>query len=140
MKPFSFKNVAVTVGGVIMEGFFSGDDVAKAGFNNEMFNLLVGADGEASRSQTSDRSGILSFKLLPTSNDNAYLAGLHLADIETGAGVVPVVIKSLDTGVTCTAGQAWVKKFADLSYGQNVVAREWVFETDRLSIIELPTD
>lgn len=136
MKPFSFKNVAVTVGGRIIEGFYSGDDVAKATFNNDMFNLTVGADGDSTRAQSSDRSGKMSFKLLPTSDDNGYLNSLHLLDVESGAGVVPVIIKSIDTGLTATASQAWIVKTAEISLGAGVTAREWIFETDRLAVFE----
>ncbi len=137
MKPYSFKNVSVIVGGKIVEGHWTGDDVAKATFNNDMFNLTVGADGDSTRSQSSDRSGKISLKLLPTSDDNAYLNTLHLLDVETGAGVIPVIIKCIDTGATITAMQAWITKTAELSYGAGATAREWIFETDRLSVIQL---
>ncbi len=137
MKPYSFKNVSVIVGGKIIEGHFSGDDVAKATFNNDMFSLVVGADGDSTRSQSSDRSGKISIKLLPTSSDNAFLNTLHIADVETGAGIVPVIIKCQDTGATMTAGQAWIIKTAELSYGAGATAREWIFETDRLSVIQI---
>jgi len=136
MKAFSFKNISVIVGGRIIEGFWTGDDVAKASFNNDMFSLTVGADGDSTRSQTSDRSGKLSFKLLPTSEDNAFLNTLHLLDVESGAGVVPVVIKSTDTGLTATASQAWIVKTAEITYGAGATAREWIMETDRLAVFE----
>lgn len=131
---YSFKNASASFGGIPISGYAEGDDSINVDFNNDAFALLVGAGGDAVRSQTNDESGLITIRLLQTSETNAALNALHIADKESGAGVVPLLIKDNDSGRTVTCGTAWIVKQATVTLGAGANALEWVIASDKIVV------
>lgn len=133
LKTYDFSQVSVILGGITLSGFHEGTPV-KVAYDEDAFSLLIGADGDGARSKTNNRSGTITFSLLQTSAANAQLSALHALDIagKNGDGVVPLLIKDNSGFSLHTAQTAWIKKFADATYGRDTEVREWTIQTDNL--------
>ena len=129
---FTFKNVNVIFGVLELQGFGEGDDVIVIETDADQFTKIVGAKGDVTRVQSSDESVTVTIKLLQTSNSNAALNTLYLADKETGAGALPMIITDLESGEVYSIPNAWVMKQPTITRGQGVNTTDWVFQGDRL--------
>ena len=129
---FTFKNVNVIFGVLELQGFGEGDDVIVIETDADQFTKIVGAKGDVTRVQSSDESVTVTIKLLQTSNSNAALNTLYLADKETGAGALPMIITDLESGEVYSIPNAWVMKQPTITRGQGVNTTDWIFQGDRL--------
>ena len=127
---YSFKNVNVIYGINEIQGFAEGDDVVNIDFNTDQFTMVVGAKGDATRTQTSDNSALIVVKLLQTSLSYKTLMNLYNLDRETGAGVLPLTVINKETGETFVGNNAWIVKAPTIVRGQNANAVEFTFATD----------
>ncbi len=131
-KTFSFKNVNVIFGIEEIQGFADGDDAVKIEGNIEAFTLVVGAKGDATRTQSNDDSVTVTIKLLQTSTSAAVLQTLHTLDKETGAGVLPMIITDKETGESYTIPFSWINKQPTITRGQNQNPWEFIFSGNKL--------
>ena len=127
---YSFKNVNVIYGIDEIVGFAEGDDVVNIDFNTDQFTMVVGAKGDATRTQTNDNSALITIKLLQTSKSYKTLMNLYNLDRETGANVLPLTILNKETGETFVGNNSWVVKTPTITRGQNANAVEFTFATD----------
>ena len=127
---YSFKNVNVVYGISEVQGFAEGDDVVNIDFNADQFTLIVGAKGDATRTQTSDNSALIVIKVLQTSPSYKELLTQYNLDRETGANVLPLVVVNKDTGELFVGNNAWIVKPPQMIRGQNANAVEFTFATD----------
>lgn len=130
-KSYDPKNIKITVGGFPISGFADGSFVTVER-NEDMWTLQVGADGEAARSKSNNRSGRLTVSLLQTSASNDVLSAFAQADDVGGAAQFPVSVEDALGNSLFFTDTAWVKKMAPAPYGKEAAAREWVLETDVL--------
>lgn len=136
-KTYSPDLVLAIFGPNRIQGFADGTFV-KVERNEDSFKVLVGADGEVTRTRSLNRSGRVTFTLLQTSESNLYLAALVAADELTsnGTGVLPLMIKDRNGNSLHAASEAWVLKPAAGEYGKEVGTREWVIECGDLKTFE----
>lgn len=125
--------------GVPISGYADGTFVSVER-NNESFQLMVGAGGEAARSRSRNSSGKVTFTLLSTSSVNDLLSAAWHADELTGSGVGPVIVKDMSGGTLCRANNAWIQKAPKVEYGKEISTREWVIECESLYINAGGTD
>ena len=135
LKTYDFAKVAVIVAGNIMSGFADGE-VVTVERNEDAFSLQVGAEGEATRSKSNNRSGRSTLVLQQASESNAILSGLFKADELAGNGLFPVLIKDNSGNSLHAAEQAWIVKPPAASFGMESGSREWVIETDNLQMFD----
>ena len=69
---------------------------------------------------------------MQSSASNAVLQGYALADEQSNAGLIPVLIKDANGSELCTAELAWCQKPSDKGFGKESGDRQWVFETGEL--------
>ncbi len=127
---YSFKNVNAVYGISEIQGFAEGDDVVNIDFNTDQFTMVVGAKGDATRTQTNDNSALIVIKVLQTSPSYKELLTQYNLDRETGANVLPLVVVNKDTGELFVGNNAWIVKPPQLIRGQNANAVEFTFATD----------
>ena len=127
---YSFKNVNAIFGILEIQGFAEGDDVVNIDFNADQFTMIVGAKGDATRTQTNDNSALITIKLLQTSQSYKDLMNLFNLDRETGANVLPLTVINKETGETFVGNNAWIVKAPTITRGQNANAVEFIFATD----------
>jgi len=130
MAVYSPLNVHMIYGGAQISGFAEGSYI-NVEFNEERAVLLVGADGESTRSIVANKSARITVRLLPTSTSNAVFQAALTAD-ELGAGALPLVLTNSDTGQIYTAEGAWVVQPPGYDFQVEAQAVEWVLETDEL--------
>jgi hypothetical protein len=132
LKKYDPKAVSVIFGGPIT-GFADGTFVNVA-FNEDLFNLVIGADGEACRSKTNNLSARITITLLQSSASNTFLSAAHNVDLNSplGDGIVPFFLKDLSGDTIMAAENAWVVKPADTEYAREPGSREWTIETDNM--------
>ena len=102
--------------------------------NEDDFTLTVGADGDACRAKTNNKSARMTITLLQSSASNDALSVIRGLDITTpsGDGILPFIWKDLSGRTFCVAEKAWIVKPPTVVYSRGVEAREWVLETDAM--------
>ena len=109
---YASDEVRIIVGGVPISGLADGTFVSVAR-DEQAFTKVTGADGTTSRAKSANRSGSITLTLSQTSPSNDVLSALAVADEETGAGVVPVLIKDGSGRSVHATDAAWVQKMPD---------------------------
>jgi hypothetical protein len=132
-KTYDPSQVAIIVGGFQITGFADGSFLTVAR-NADAFALYIGTDGEGTRAKSNNKSGRITLTLAQSSDSNAILSGIATADELSNNGIVPVLIKD-NSGVSLYAAEtAWIVKAPDSEFGREVGSREWILETDNLSV------
>lgn len=127
VKTYDPNGGTLTVGGNIITGF-APDTIVTIERNEAMWSLQVGADGEAARSKSNNRSGRFTFSLMQTADSNRILSGMAFIDETTGGMAVPVMYKHGDNIFIAETG--WIIQFPSSEFAREAGPREWVVETD----------
>lgn len=127
-RSYAFDQATVVVGVIPVpaDAFAEGDDAISIEMNEDLFSMQVGAGGGISRAKSANRSAVVTLRLMATHPINLALSTLHAADEATGAGVVPLFIRSGQS--THVAEKAWIRRSPAASYGGSVGTREWTIE------------
>ncbi len=135
LHQYDAKQVIVIIGVVPVSGYADGSFVSVEN-NEDAYTLLVGTDGEATRSRTNNNSSRITLTLQQGSLSNALLSGLHEIDKNSisGAGCFPVLIKDLQGTSMYAAEKAWIVKRPTAEFGREAGSREWIIETDNLAL------
>ena len=126
LKSYSGKEVSVIVGAFPISGYADGDFVTVA-YTSDAYTKITGADDLTTRSKTGDSSGEITITLQQTSESNAVLSALALAD-RLGAGVGTILIRDTNGLDIHTSTQAWIRKMPDATYGKESGDRVWIFD------------
>ena len=104
--------------------------------NEDAWALQVGADGEATRAKSNNRSGRVTITLIQSSLANDALSAIANVDERTpgGDGIGPLLIKDLSGRTLIAAESAWIVKQAPVEFAREASEREWMIETDNLEI------
>lgn len=137
MKEYSFLNTLLLVNGVEIGGFDEGDDTIVLDRINDSASHKIGTDGEMTLSISADRSGTVVFRLMQSSDSNAYLSGLINAQ-ENGA-FVPIFVQFKDTkGNDLGSGtQGYINRPATMTRGETAQPQEWTITVERLDLLHL---
>lgn len=127
-KTHDIRKWILVVAGIPVTGFGEGDAFSLE-FDEDDWNLTVGADGEDARSYIPNRAGTLTITLMATSLSNDAMNAVRLLDETTGQGQVPVLIKNINGTESWAAAQAWVQRRSNVSVGRDVGTREWVIRS-----------
>lgn len=131
------KFVKVTVNGVSVTGFSDATFIAISQIS-EGTSSKTGADGEIARAKSSDMRHSVTITLLQTSDTNDVFSTLLLLDQRTPGGkTFPITVSDLAGRTVFMAAQAWITKFPDAEYGQEVGDRAWVLHTGEPSIYNI---
>lgn len=126
---YSFDEVAVTLAGTEVYGFFEGDDAVTVEENADIGAMLVGADGSSIFSQSADRAAQITVKLQHTSPTHRYLT--QLLSRQRGGALAGVAVSVRDSrsneGGACEA--AFIMQATSDQKGTNATVREWVLVT-----------
>jgi len=131
MKTYDPKQIQVIVGVRAITGFAE-DTMVTVARTSDAFTLTMGADGEGTRAKSNDKSGTFTLELMQSSESNAYLSNLALADELNNGGIVPVLVKDSSGASLHGAEQAYIQKDPDAVYGKTVGNRTWIITTDNL--------
>lgn len=131
VQTYSPGDVALSIGGNIISGFAEGTFI-NVERNKDAMTLHVGADGEASRTRSSDRSAMLALTLKQTSAGNRILGAYALLDEKDGSGTFDVQLTD-NLGNKIFASDGWVKKVPAQGYGDEQTNREWQIDLAKIT-------
>lgn len=133
VKTYNSEEVQVIIGTRRIRGLAEGSFVS-IDREADTFSKSVGSDGEVSRSKTNNRSGTISITLQNTSEDNAYLMGLHNTDENSGAGIVPAKVIDKNGTYVAIATESWIQKPATSEFSNEITTRQWVVACGNLDL------
>ena len=125
------KAVAMVFDGQIIDGFADGTFV-EVERNSDTWTLQMGADGDATRSKSNDRSGQIRFTLRQNAPANAVLSAAAQRDELNNTGLTSSTVVDANSGDIHSAPTSWVKKPAAAPYAKEAGDRQWIVETDEL--------
>ncbi len=134
MRTYDPSQVIINFSGVQLSGFADGTFIT-ASRRNDMFTMVVGADGESSRSKTNDFSGEVVLTLKATSPSNDILSSLATLDELSNSGVKPLTISDKSGRTILFSGTAWLRKQAEVEFGMEVGDREWNFDCGKIALL-----
>ena len=124
VQTYNPKEVRVTIAGLIATGYADGTSVVIERGIPERYTAHVGAQGEVSRTATTNRTAKLKISLKQTSPFNATLqkieATLNIAKF-------PVAISNQsDLKYLAGSSEAWIESMPNKELGGEEQMREWV--------------
>jgi hypothetical protein len=133
LKSFDMRKTPVTVQGLPLSGFASGDAVT-AEFNEDLWTHEVGADGEVTRVYQGKKDATITIRLGMGSSANTTLSNLARTDELTGFTPVKIAIFDMLIGDIIFGNQCWLMKDPGRTFGQDATAKEWVYTVADLRI------
>ncbi len=127
-KIYDSKEVSVIVAGIPVDSGYADGEFVKIEQNEEDFTMVVGTDGEVTRSKTNNKTAKVTLRLMQTADGNAALSALNRLDKaqSNGAGVGSFLVKDRTSGtIVYQASSCWISKPPSVSFDKVATAREW---------------
>jgi len=130
---YDSNQVQVSFAGIPVDGYADGDFLTLTK-ESDAFVSVVGTDGQVARSKTNDRRCTIEIVLLATSITSAAFSAIHIADINApgGAGVGAFLCVDLNGTSLYSAGNCWIKRAPDRTFGRETGSVTWTLECDVL--------
>lgn len=129
VSAFTFINVAATLDGLAVRGFYDGNDVVSVEQVDDVGSLLVGADGSALFSQFASRAAQITLRLQHTSPTHRQLINKWKQQRAGRMLAFPFTVTDTDSGEGGAADQCFVLQAPTDQKGKETEAREWVLVT-----------
>lgn len=128
---YTMLNVAATVDGQLVVGFWEGDDVVTVEPLADVGSLLVGADGSSIYSGSANNGATITLRLQHTSATHRLLTQKWLRQRSRGVRLVgfPVSVIDVDSGEGGSTDQAFIQAAPTDQKGDTAVVREWTLVT-----------
>lgn len=123
---FSFENVAVTLDGKPVEGFFDGDDAVTIERSSDNSTPMVGVDGTAVVSISTDDSVVVTLRLQPNSPANRVLQNKYLQNRAGRSAPFALSIRDTGSGEGGSAPYCMITERPSIELGATATVREWV--------------
>ena len=133
VRTYDPSHVSMFYGPIQVQGFAQ-DAAIAVEHDEDDWSLVVGVDGEGTRSKTSNRSATITVSLMQSSPVNDLLSAERELDNNTpgGTGGKALLIKD-NSGTTIFAAEtAWIQKAPAAELSREATTREWIFRTDVL--------
>lgn len=134
MKVYNADQVQIVVAGIPVTGGWGDGDFVSIESDEDAFSLVVGTDGEATRSRTNNKGATITLTLMQSSDVNDLLSALHALDVNSpgGAGIGPFFCRDGNGRSLYMAESCWIQKRPTAVFGREAGPREWVIRTDKL--------
>ncbi len=129
-KIYDSNQVALVFMGIPINSGYADGEFLTIEQESQDFNVVVGTDGEVTRSKSNNRHAVIKLKLMQSSDGNAALSALNNIDMlaNGGAGVGPMLIKDNQGNSLYAASKCWIAKPPDVSFDRTAGSREWTLE------------
>ena len=131
LKTYNAADVSIIFGTRALTGLAEGTFVTIAR-DEDSFTKQVGADGEVTRSKTSNRSGTAVLVLQQASDANDFLSESLIADEAAGTGVKPFKMQDKSGNSLAFGRESWVRKPADNAKGRDSGENTWTLDIAEL--------
>ena len=123
---YSFSNVQVTLNGLSVEGFWEGDDAVTITPNSDNGTPLVGVDGDATVSYSTDDAVRIVLRLKADSPMNSRLERYYRqARAGNFGNGFPIAVRNTGNGEGGSAANAHIIRAPERQFGLNATQREW---------------
>jgi len=133
---YSAQNVTVTFLGKVLSGFSDGDDAIMVERNKPTMTQQIGIQGDGMYMQTSDKSGVVTLKLLQGCEENVFLSAKIAASEAGGIVSGPLIITETGNDGQVTALKCVIEGMPKFQRGENAVPVEWRFLSTDISITQ----
>jgi hypothetical protein len=127
LNTYSPKDVIISIAGLhTVQGYADGTFVR---VTKEMkpFTKVRAMDGEQSRMYSDDDGYKVELTIMQSSSTNNILSMLYNIDTATRIGKFPLFIKDSLGQSSFMAGTAWIEEIPQLTFGNGMETRTWVF-------------
>jgi hypothetical protein len=124
LKTYDAKGCSITLGGIIVTDFADGDFISVTGMGDN-FEAVTGADGSENRNNKNLTGCDVTITVSQTSLTNDLFSTKHILDKLTNAGTAAFLFKDVNGTSIVSAGQAYIKGFADMNNGNALATRAW---------------
>ena len=124
---YSAQNVTVSFLGKVLSGFSDGDDAIMVERNKPTMSQVIGIQGDGVYSQTSDKSGVITLKLLQGCEENAFLSTKIQASEAGGIISGELIITESGNDAKVTARKCIIEGMPKFQRGEGHTAVEWRF-------------
>jgi len=127
LKIYDSKEVSIVLSGIPIDGGFAEGEFCRIEQTEEDFLMVIGTDGEVTRSKSNNASTKNILILMQSATINAALSALNNLDKSAGngAGVGPLLIKDRQGVSLYAASKAWISKPPNVSFDKTATSREW---------------
>jgi hypothetical protein len=139
LKRYDAAQVTLVFMGLLIDSGFAEGEFLTIEQSAPDYEVVVGTDGEVSRSRTNNRHAVIKVKLMQTSDGNSFLTALSNAGLlaHNGADIGPMLVRDRVSGVaTWTATKCWIAKPPDVSFDNKVTMREWELQCADLTRVD----
>lgn len=136
LKTYDPSTVSMFYGVIEMQGFAQ-DAAIAVEHDEDDWSLVVGVDGEPTRSKTSNESATITVSLMQSSDVNILLSAERTLDKNTpgGTGGKALIIKD-GSGTTLFAAEScWIQKAPGAELNREATTREWIFRTGEMEAV-----
>lgn len=127
LSTYSPKDVIVSIAGLHTVGGYADGTFVRVTKDMKPFTVVRAMDGELSRLYSKDDGYKVELTLMQSSSTNNILSMLYNIDTATRIGKFPLFIKDSLGQSSFMAGTAWIEQIPDLSFGNTLETRTWVF-------------
>lgn len=127
ISTYSPRDVTITIAGMhSVTGYADGTFIT---IKKEIapFRKVRAMDGEIARQYNDDAGYTVELTIMQSSSSNNILSMLHNVDSVTHMGKVPLFIKDGRGQTSFLAGTAWIEKIPEVTFGNELGTRTWVF-------------
>ncbi len=124
---YSAQNVTVSFLGKVLSGFSDGDDAIMVERNKPTMSQVIGIQGDGVYSQTSDKSGVITLKLLQGCEENSFLSTKIQASEAGGIISGELIITESGNDAKVTARKCIIEGMPKFQRGEGQTAVEWRF-------------
>ena len=131
LKRYDAAQVTMVFMGLLIDSGFAEGEFCTIEQSAPDYEVVVGTDGEVSRSRTNNRHATIMVKLAQTSDGNTFMTALLNAGLlaKNGADIGPMLIRDRVSGTcTWTASKCWIAKSPNVSLDNKVTMRDWTLE------------
>lgn len=128
LRAWNIRDLAISLNAVPLDdGGYGDDEVLTLEWQDEQFEIFVGADGEVSRSSTNSGVATVTLKYAQTAAANDRLMGLLLADTNTpnGAGAGMFNARDKQGRAVIMSERSWVNGYPGITLGKTIKVVEW---------------
>lgn len=128
VKRYDAAQVTLVFMGILIDSGFAEGEFLTLTQSAPTYEVVVGTDGQVSRSRTNNQHATIKVKLAQTSDGNTFFGALLNAGIlaKNGADIGPMLIRDRVSGICqYTASKCWIAAPPEVTLDNKVTTREW---------------
>lgn len=138
-KRYDAAQVTIVLMGILIDSGFAEGEFLAIKQNAPDYEIVVGTDGQVTRSRTNNRSAEIELKLMQTSDGNSFLSALSNVGLlaANGADIGAMLVRDRVSGLCMyTAQNCWISKPPDVNFDNKATPRTWTLTVDDLERVD----